>query len=234
MKTVGLIGGMSWESSAEYYRLINQETKRHLGGQHNARSLLLTVDFAEVERLQHDGAWDELGLMLANAARQLELGGADFVVLCTNTMHKLATSITGAVRIPLLHIADAVGQAILRSGQRRVGLLGTRFTMEETFYSDRLREQFGIETVVPSAPDRAIIHDVIYNELCHGVIREDSRASLQAIIVRLMEDAGAEAVILGCTELGLLISDVDSRVPIHDSTKIHSAAAVEFALGDGA
>jgi len=190
MKRIGLIGGMSWESSAEYYRLINQETKRRLGGQHNARSLLLTVDFADVEHLQHGGQWDQLGLMLADAARQLELGGADFVVLCTNTMHKLAASITSAVRIPFLHIADAVGQAILSSDHRKVALLGTRFTMEQAFYSDRLREQFGIETVVPSMPDRALLHNVIYNELCQGVIREDSRTAVQAIIARLAHDEG--------------------------------------------
>jgi len=203
MKTIGLIGGMSWESSAEYYRLINQETKRRLGGQHNAPSILVTVDFAEVERLQHDGQWDQLGGILADRARQLERGGADFVVLCTNTMHKLADCITSSVRIPLLHIADAIGQAIQRSGQRRAGLLGTRFTMEQTFYSDRLRQHFGIETIVPSAVDRQMIHDVIYTELCHGVIREDSRDRFKTAIRRLAEE-GAESVILGCTEIGLL------------------------------
>ncbi len=229
MKNIGLIGGMSWESSAEYYRLINQETKRRLGGQHNASSILVTVDFADVERLQHAGQWDELGAMLAHRALQLERGGADFVVLCTNTMHKLAGSITGAVGIPLLHIADAVGQAIQHSGQRRAGLLGTRFTMEQTFYSDRLRNGFGIETIVPRDADRRAVHDVIYHELCHGVIREESRATFQNVIARLAEE-GAESVILGCTEIGLLISQADSVLPVHDSTKIHAVAAVEFAL----
>ena len=229
MKTIGLIGGMSWESSAEYYRLINQETKRRLGGQHNAPSILVTVDFAEVERLQHAGQWDQLGDMLAGAARQLELGGADFVVLCTNTMHKLAGRITSAVQIPLLHIADAVAQAIQLSGQRRAGLLGTRFTMEQAFYSDRLRQNFGIETIVPQAADRQMVHDAIYNELCHGVILQESRARFQAVIARLAEE-GAESVILGCTEIGLLISQADSNLPVHDSTKVHAAAAVEFAL----
>jgi len=229
MKTIGLIGGMSWESSAEYYRLINQETKRRLGGQHNAPSILVTVDFAEVERLQHAGQWDRLGDMLAGAARQLELGGADFVVLCTNTMHKLAGRITSAVQIPLLHIADAVAQAIQLSGQRRAGLLGTRFTMEQAFYSDRLRQNFGIETIVPQAADRQMVHDAIYNELCHGVILQESRARFQAVIARLAEE-GAESVILGCTEIGLLISQADSNLPVHDSTKVHAAAAVEFAL----
>jgi len=229
MKTIGLIGGMSWESSAEYYRLINQETKRRLDGQHNARSLMLTVDFAEVEHLQHAGEWSPLGAILADAARQLERGGADFVVLCTNTMHKLADSITGAVGIPLLHIVDAVGLAVQHSGQRRVGLLGTRFTMEQPFYSARLKEKFGIETVIPSPADRTVVHRVIYDELCHGVTRGESRGAFQEIIAGL-RDAGAEAVILGCTEIGLLVSQGDSALPVHDSTKLHALAAVEFAL----
>jgi amino-acid racemase len=229
MKTTGLIGGMSWESSAEYYRLINRETKRRLGGQHNAPSILVTVDFAEVERLQHGGEWDRLGTLLADAALQLERGGADFVVLCTNTMHKVSDCIAGAVGIPLLHIVDAVAQAVQMSGQRRVGLLGTRFTMEQPFYADRMRERFGIETIVPSAADRQVVHDAIYNELCHGVIRAESLATFQAIIARLAAE-GAEAVILGCTEIGLLISQADSSLPVHDSTKIHAVAAVEFAM----
>jgi len=229
MKTIGLIGGMSWESSAEYYRLINQETKHRLGGHHNAPSILVTVDFAEVERLQHCGEWDKLGGLLANSARQLEQGGADFVVLCTNTMHKLSGWIETTVRIPMLHIADAVAQAIQHSGQKRVGLLGTRFTMEQPFYADRLRERFGIDTIVPPPPDRQSIHDAIYHELCHGVILETSRAVFQEIIGRLAKE-GAESVILGCTEIGLLISEADSTLPVHDSTKIHAVAAVEFAM----
>jgi aspartate racemase len=229
MKTIGLIGGMSWESSAEYYRLINRETKRRLGGHHNAPSILVTVDFADVELLQHGGEWDRLGTSLADAARQLERGGADFVVLCTNTMHEVSDCIAGAVGIPLLHIVDAVALAVRVSGQRRVGLLGTRFTMEQPFYADRMRELFGIETIVPSAADRQVVHDAIYNELCHGVIREESRATFQAIIARMAAE-GAEAVILGCTEIGLLISQVESSLPVHDSTKIHAVAAVEFAM----
>jgi aspartate racemase len=220
---------MSWESSAEYYRLINQETKRRLGGHHNAPSLMVTVDFAEVERLQHLDQWQPLGEMLACAARQLERGGADVVVLCTNTMHKLADSITGAVQIPLLHIADAVGRAMQQSGQTCAGLLGTKFTMEQPFYAGRLRERFGIETLVPSAPDRQLVHDVIYRELCHGVIRPESRAAYQRIIDQLAAE-GAGSVILGCTEIGLLISGADASLPVHDSTSIHAAAAVEFAL----
>ncbi len=172
---------------------------------------------------------DELGSILADRARQLERAGADFVVLCTNTMHKLANCITNAVQIPLLHIADAVGQPIQKSGQRRVGLLGTRFTMEQTFYSDQLRQHFGIQTIVPAAEDRQAVHDTIYNELCHGVIREESRQRFTNVIARLAGQ-GAESVILGCTEIGLLISPADSSLPVYDSTSIHAIAAVEFAL----
>ena len=231
MKTIGLIGGMSWESSAEYYRLINQETKRRLGGHHNAASLMVTVDFAEIERLQHSGHWERLGGMLACAAQQLERGGADFVVLCTNTMHKIADCITGAIRLPFLHIADATAQAISEAGQRRVGLLGTKFTMEQPFYADRMRQRFGIETVVPAPAERQQIHDIIYDELCHGVIRPESRAGFQRIIDGLAGE-GAEAVILGCTEIGLLISAADSSLPVYDSTAIHARAAVDYALSE--
>ena len=229
MKTIGLIGGMSWESSAEYYRLINQETKRRSGGHHNARSLMLTVDFAEIEHLQHAGDWESLARMLAEAAQQLERGGAEFIVLCTNTMHKLADCITAAVDIPLLHIADAVGETVRRAGNRRVALLGTRFTMEEAFYADRMRSEFEIETIVPGAEERQAIHDVIYNELCHGVIREESRVVYRRIIDGL-KAAGAEGVILGCTESPLLISQADSSLPVFDSTAIHASTAVEMAL----
>jgi amino-acid racemase len=204
-------------------------TKRRLGGQHNAPGVLVTLDFADVERLQHAGRWEELGTMLAEAALQAERAAAEFVVLCTNTMHKLAGCITSAVHIPMLHIADAVGQAVERSGHHCVGLIGTRFTMEQSFYSDRLRQRFGIETLVPLPADRQIVHDVIYNELCQGVIRDESRAAFKNVIARLGEE-GAEAVILGCTEIGLLISQKDSILPVHDSTKIHAITAVEFAL----
>ena len=229
MKTIGLIGGMSWESSVEYYRLVNQETVRRLGGQHNAKSVMVTVDFAEVERLQHLGDWESLGGLLAQAAGQLQQGGADFVVLCTNTMHKVANYITDAVSIPMLHIVDAVAHELRKAGHTRVGLLGTRFTMEQPFYRERLKERFGIDTVVPEADARQVIHEVIYNELCHGVIKEESRAAFQQIIGRLGE-AGAESVILGCTEIGLLISAADSCIPVHDSTRIHAIAAVDLAL----
>jgi len=230
MKTIGMIGGMSWESTAEYYRLINQEAKRRQGGHHNAPSILVTVDFAEVQRLQHAGEWGQLGGLLAQAARQLERGGADFVVLCTNTMHKLAESITQAVNIPLLHIVDVTAAAVKRAGQQRVGLLGTRFTMEEPFYVQRMRSAFGIDVLVPAEASRQVVHDVIYQELCHGEIREESRARYQEIIQELAR-AGAEAVILGCTEIELLIAQKDSTIPVYPSTALHAHAAVDRALG---
>jgi aspartate racemase len=229
MKTIGLIGGMSWESSALYYRLINEETRRRLGGHHNAPSLMATVDFAEVERLQHEGDWERLATLLRGSAQSLERGGADFIVLCTNTMHKLADSITQAVRIPLLHIVDVTAAAIKLAGQKRVGLLGTKFTMEQDFYADRIRSQFGIEVVVPSPASRELVHDVIYRELCHGVIRQESREHYQKII-RELAKAGAGSIILGCTEIELLISKTDSELPLYASTTIHAHAAVDFAL----
>ena len=229
MKTIGLIGGMSWECSALYYRLINEETKRRLGGHHNAPSLMVTVDFAEVERLQHVGDWKQLATLLAGAAQSLERGGADFLVLCTNTMHKVADSITRAVRIPLLHIVDATAAAIKQSRQKRVGLLATRFTMEEAFYAARMRNQFGIAVIVPLPVSRQFVRDVIYQELCHGMIRKESRERYQEIIRELTEN-GAESIILGCTEIELLISQSDSNLPIHPSTTIHAHAAVDFAL----
>jgi aspartate racemase len=230
MKSIGLLGGMSWESSALYYRLINEETKRRLGGHHNAPSCMVTVDFAEVECLQHEGEWDRLATLLPDSFRQLERAGADFIVLCTNTMHKLAASITSAVQIPLLHIVDATAAAIHPSGHTRVGLLATRFTMEDTFYAGRMQDQFGIEVTVPSPASREVVHDVIYRELCHGVIRQQSRRQYQEIVEELA-NSGAESVILGCTEIELLISETDSKLPIYPSTRIHAQAAVEFALG---
>jgi len=229
MKTIGLIGGMSWESSALYYGLINEEAKRRLGGHHNARSLMVTFDFAEVERLQHYADWVRLAALLVKAALDLERGGADFIVLCTNTMHKLADSVSNAVRIPLLHIVDATARVIDKSRQKRVGLLATKFTMEEAFYVERMREKFGIEVIVPSAPSRQLVHDVIYQELCHGVIREESRARYREIIHELA-GAGAESIILGCTEIELLISNKDSELLTYPSTTIHAHAAVDLAL----
>ena len=229
MKTIGLIGGMSWESSALYYQLINEETKRRLGGHHNATSVMVTIDFAEVEHLQHAGDWDRLGVLLAESAQSLERAGADFVVLCTNTMHKLAEAITGSTKIPLLHIVDAMAKAIRVEGHQRVGLLATRFTMEDAFYRDRLRNLFDIEAIVPGAESRELVHRVIYEELCHGVIRPESRAEYQGIIGNLHR-AGATAVILGCTEVELLISQADSGLPVFPSTRLHAMAAVDLAL----
>jgi aspartate racemase len=208
MKTIGLIGGMSWESSALFYRLINEKTKQILGGQHNARSIMATVDFAEVEFLQQKGEWAKLGELLAGSAEQLERSGADFIVLCTNTMHKLADSITHSVQIPLLHIVDTTAAAIKQAGHSRVGLLATRFTMEEPFYIGRMQQNFGIEVIVPSPEYRKTVHEIIYQELCHGVIRHESREKYQDAIQE-MGEAGAESIILGCTEIELLISSVD-------------------------
>jgi aspartate racemase len=229
MKVIGLIGGMSWESSAAYYRLVNEGVRARLGGQHNARSLLYPVDFAGVEAMQHAGRWDEAGDVLADAALRLERGGAHCVVLCTNTMHKLAERIEAAVRIPLLHIVDATAAALAAAGFDRVGLLATAFTMEEEFYRGRLRERFGVETVVPGETDRRLVHRVIYDELCQGVVRAESRAAY-AEVMRDLARRGAQAIVLGCTEIMLLVGPADSAVPLFDTTALHAAAAVDFAL----
>lgn len=226
MRTIGLIGGMSWESSAEYYRLLNEETRRRLGGHHCAPSLLLTVDFAEVEELQRTGQWDRAGALLADAARTLEQAGAELILLCTNTMHKVASAVSGAVGVPFVHIVDATAQ---RLTSRRVGLLGTRFTMEQDFYRDRMAEH-GIEVIVPDEPDRTLVHDVIYQELTRNRVVEASRARYREVMARLVE-RGAEAVILGCTEITLLVDQSDCAVPLVDSTRSHVEAGVELALG---
>jgi len=229
VKTIGLIGGMSWESSAEYYRLVNLGMKERLGGHHNARSLMVTVSFETIERLQHEGRWDELGEHMREAALQLQAGGADFVLLCTNTMHRVADAIEQALDIPFIHIVDATARALQDAGIGRVGLLGTRFTMEEAFYAGRMRERFGIEAVVPDAADRAIVHRVIYDELCHGVVREESRAEYRRIIGAL-QARGVGGVILGCTEIGMLVRAQDAALPLFDTTALHAAHAVELAL----
>ena len=231
MKTIGLIGGMSWESSAEYYRLINQGMKEKLGGHCNARSLMVTVCFETIERLQHEGRWDELGAEMADAARQLQAGGADFIVLCTNTMHRVADAIEAAVRIPFLHIVDPTARALQRAGIRRVGLLGTRFTMEHEFYAGRMRERFAIEAVVPDAADRRNVHDIIYDELCHGVVRDASRAEYLRIIGALQAQ-GVGGVILGCTEIGMLVRAQDVALPVFDTTALHASFAVDLARAD--
>ncbi|MCE0731542.1 aspartate/glutamate racemase family protein [Halomonas sp. G15] len=228
MKTIGLIGGMSWESTQTYYRLINQGVKARLGGLHSARLVLYSVDFAEIEALQHRGNWAATAQILGDAARSLAAAGADFLVLCTNTMHKVAPQIEQAVDIPLLHIADATANELHRQGVTRVGLLGTRFTMEQAFYRERLEAQ-GIEVLVPDAAQRERVHTVIYDELCRGEIRADSKADYLGIVASLA-GRGAQGVILGCTELGLLIHADDTEVPLFDTTAIHAEQAVEAAL----
>ena len=229
MKTIGLLGGMSWESTLPYYRLINEQVKTRLGGLHSARLVLYSVDFHDIEQLQHAGRWDEAGVILAAAAQSLELAGADFLVLCTNTMHKVAPAIEAAVRIPFLHIADATAAAIRRAGVKKVGLLATRFTMEQDFYTGRLIQRHGIDVLVPDATDRAVVHRIIYDELCLGTVRDTSRERCREVIARLVA-RGAEAIVLGCTEIMLLVSAADSPVPVFDTTAIHAASAVAYAL----
>ena len=228
MKTIGLLGGMSWESSALYYRLINQEVRHRLGGLHSARLVMHSVDFADIEALQREGRWDEAGLHLAQAATGLQAAGAQALVLCTNTMHKVAPTIEKAVGIPLIHIADPTAQAIARQGLRRVGLLGTRFTMEQSFYVDRLKLN-GLEVVLPQADERAHVHRIIYEELCLGQLHSSSRAAYHSVMAGLMEQ-GAQAIILGCTEITLLVDASDATVPLFDTTALHARGAVDWAL----
>ena len=232
MKTLGLIGGMSWESTALYYRWINEAVKEQLGGLHSAELLVRSVDFHDIEALQRAGQWDQAGLVLARIGRSLAAAGAEALVLCTNTMHQVADAIERAAPIPLLHIADPTARAIKARGVSRVGLLGTRFTMERDFYKDRLRHH-GIESIVPDAADRAVIHSVIYDELCRGSIRSASREAYREIIERLRRQ-GAEAVVLGCTEITLLIDESCVDVPLLDTTRLHALAAAEWSIGSGA
>ena len=222
---------MSWESSALYYRLINEAVRDRLGGFHSARVVLASVDFAEVESMQARGDWGSAGSLLAHEARMLQAAGADCVVLCTNTMHKVADAIETAVDIPLLHLADVTAAAVRAAGVDRVALLGTRFTMEQPFYADRLRSH-GLEVLVPTAADRRLVHDVIYDELVVGVVREESRAAYVDVVERLVGQ-GARGVILGCTEIELLLGPDDVDVPVFATTRLHALAAVDFALGDG-
>ncbi|MFC4949889.1 aspartate/glutamate racemase family protein [Pseudonocardia sp. GCM10023141] len=229
MQTIGLIGGMSWESSAEYYRLANEAVARELGGLHSARLLMTSVDFADIEELQRDGDWDRTGVLLAAEARSLQDGGADMVLLCTNTMHIVADAVAAAVDIPLLHIIDVTAAAVLAAGHRRVGLLATGFTMEMPFYRDRMAAH-GIDVVVPDTDDRALVHRVIYDELCRGIVLDSSRAAYRDVIGRLVA-AGVEGVVLGCTEIELLITQADSAVPVFPTTRLHVEAAVARALG---
>lgn len=229
MKTIGLIGGMSWESSLEYYRIINEEVKKQVGGLHSAKSLMYSVDFAEIEQLQHNGEWDKATQLMVDAAKNLEKGGADFVIICTNTMHKMAKAVEEAISIPLLHIADPTAEAIKTQNLTKVALLGTKYTMEQDFYKGRLIDNFGLGVIVPDDADRQIIHDVIYDELCLGSIRIESKKKFMEIIEKLQKD-GAQGVILGCTEVGLLIKQEDVTIPVFDTTLVHAVAAVNLAL----
>ena len=231
MKTIGMIGGMSWESSIEYYRIVNEAAKEKLGGLHSAKSIMYSVDFAEIEILQSEGHWDEATQVMVEAAQRVEAGGADFLIICTNTMHKMADEVEKAIHIPLLHIADATARAIKAQGLGKVGLLGTKFTMEEDFYRGRLVGRHDLEVLIPEAEDREIVHRVIYDELVLGMIKPESRKQYKQIIEKLIA-AGAQGIILGCTEIGLLVNDEDSRVPLFDTTIIHAITAVEYALSD--
>jgi aspartate racemase len=231
MKTIGMIGGMSWESSLEYYRIINEAIKDELGGLHSAKSLMFSVDFAEIEVLQREGRWEEATQAMIEAARHVEAGGADFLMICTNTMHKMADEVQSSIGIPLLHIADATAEAVKAQGLHKVGLLGTKFTMEEDFYRGRLVERHGLQVLIPHAEDRNIVHRIIYDELVLGRIEKKSKARYLKIIENLVRD-GAEGIVLGCTEIGLLVKDKDSRVPLFDTTRIHALAAVKFALAE--
>ena len=229
MKTIGLLGGMSWESTLPYYRHINEAVRERLGGLHSARLVLYSLDFHEIEALQRQGDWAAAGTLLADAARRLESAGADFLLLCTNTMHKVADAIEAASALPLLHIADPTAAAIQAAGLQRVGLLGTRFTMEQPFYRQRLEDRHGIQVLVPDEPDRAEVHRVIYEELCQGVVSEVSRQAYRQVITRLVA-RGAQAVILGCTEIDLLVRDDDAEVPLFDTCALHAQAAADRAL----
>ncbi len=230
MQTIGLLGGMSWESTAGYYRAINQGIKKELGGLHSALIVLYSVDFAPIEKLQHQGDWQKTGEILGNAAQGIEAGGADFFLLCTNTMHKVADMVEAAVHIPLLHIADATGKALQYEKIQTVGLLGTAFTMEEHFYKGRLEEKFGLQVIVPGKAERQLVHNIIYQELCLGKVSPASRDIYLRTVDNLAQK-GAEAVILGCTEIGMLLRKEDARLPLFDTTLIHAASAVKKALG---
>jgi len=229
MRRIGLLGGMSWESSAEYYRLVNEATRERLGGLHSADCVLRSVDFADVERLQRAGRWEEAGALLAGEAAALVAGGAELLVLCTNTMHKVADVITAAVDIPFVHIADTTADAVRAHGFRTVGLLATGYTMEQDFYVGRLRDVHALDVIVPGPEDRRIVHSVIYDELCVGVVSDASRAEYRRIM-RELSDGGAEAILLGCTEIDLLVGPADSPVPVFDTTRLHAERAVEIAL----
>ncbi len=229
MKTIGLIGGMSWESSLIYYQIINQRVKEKLGGHHSAKCLMYSVDFQEIKTLQHQGKWDEATRIMIDSAQKLEAGGADLIVICTNTMHKMAREVEESVSLPIIHIADATANEIVKDGIKKVALLGTAFTMEQDFYKGRLNDRFGLDVVVPNKADRRIVHDIIYQELTLGIINEESKQAYLKIINSLIQQ-GAEAVILGCTEITLLISQDNCSIPVYDTTRLHAESAVDFAL----
>lgn len=230
MKTIGLLGGMSWESSIEYYRIINQLVRKELGGVHSAKITLVSLDFAEIEDLQNRDEWDQAAKIMIKSARQIELGGADFLLICTNTMHLMAEEVQAALDIPLLHIADATARAIKTSHLETVGLLGTRFTMEKEFYRGRLEKRHHLKVLIPDQLDREMVHQVIYSELVRGEIKKNSRDAYLKIIKSLI-DEGAEGIILGCTEIGLLVKQDDISIPVFDTMEIHARAAVEASLG---
>lgn len=231
MKKIGLLGGMSWESSADYYRAINEGVKHALGGLHSAEIILYSVDFEPIEQLQHKGDWEATAQILCDAATNIEKAGADFLLICTNTMHKVAPAIESKIDIPLLHIADATAEELKAAGISTVGLLGTAFTMEQDFYKQRLIERFGLSVLIPSEEERAIVHRIIYEELCLGKVLEESKQAYLSIIESLAE-RGAEAVILGCTEIGMLVNQSDTQVKLVDTTKIHAEKAVTWALSE--
>lgn len=229
MKTIGLLGGMSWESTVGYYRAINEGVKNTLGGLHSAKIAMYSVDFEPIEKLQHEGDWEGTARILSEAAKGVQSAGADFLLICTNTMHKVAPQIERAIKIPVLHIADATAEVLVHKGIKTVGLLGTAFTMEQDFYKGRLSEKYGVNVLVPNKEDRQIVHKIIYQELCIGKIDADSKSEYLRII-DLLANQGAEAVILGCTEIGMLVSQGDTKVTLFDTTTIHAEKAVEFAI----
>ncbi|NOI35956.1 aspartate/glutamate racemase family protein [Vibrio cyclitrophicus] len=231
MKTIGLLGGMSWESTMSYYKSINEGVKANLGGLNSAKICMYSVNFDEIERLQHQGRWSETANILSDAALSVEKGGADFILICTNTMHKVVPEIEEKITIPILHIADTTAQILLEQGVKKVGLLGTAFTMEQDFYKARLVNKFGIGVVIPDESDREQVHNIIYKELCRGEVKEESRDVYRQIIEKLSQQ-GAEAVILGCTEIALLIQQQHTDVPLLDTTSVHAEAAVRLALGN--
>lgn len=229
MKTIGMLGGMSWESTTSYYKALNEGVKNSLGGLHSAKICMVSVDFAEIEKLQHQGNWAETANILTQAAKSVEAGGADFLLICTNTMHKVADEIASNISIPILHIADATAEQLKRDNISRVGLLGTQFTMEQDFYKKRLVDKHNIEVITPELAEQKVIHDVIYSELCLGKINDGSRTQYLHVIQRLF-DQGAQAVILGCTEIALLVKPQHTNVPLYDTAKIHAQEAVKLAL----